>query len=106
MLRVQTTLHCCSLLWLKQAHVCDDTEKQRENEVSPVTPVSYSEYLLYESHMDIMLYCTCGQNVNYGVTGFMNLLYSGLSSTVRDSPGGPDPNPDCSTASVKDLRSA
>ncbi|XP_042357157.1 kinesin-like protein KIF6 [Plectropomus leopardus] len=28
-----------------------------------------------------------------------------LSSTVRDPPAGPDPNPDCSTAPVQDLRS-
>ncbi|XP_049453113.1 kinesin-like protein KIF6 isoform X2 [Epinephelus fuscoguttatus] len=29
----------------------------------------------------------------------------GLSSTVRDSPADPDPNPDCSTAPVQELRS-
>ncbi|XP_070698913.1 kinesin-like protein KIF6 [Pempheris klunzingeri] len=33
------------------------------------------------------------------------LCAPGLSSTVGDSPADPDPNPDCSAASVQDLRS-
>lgn len=75
---MQTLLHCCSLLWLRQAHIGDAAEK-------PYMTLS-ADTVRWDYGVAIFRKCSA------------DTLHSapGLSGAVRDSLVGPEPNPDCS----------